>query len=330
VPFTEEDLRAVIDSLELPVEYVQAMLLDRGKLAYFKADEGRHREGEYRCMMVSRCCLVLTAAVLIYRSPVSVTVSSTNWLVALSWDRAQRYGQVVIIGTEDDEREKMLGALQDTLFNLTNPFNFLIVILRQTIEGDYEGIKRHGIVFKGIEDWMQTFSVQSSVSETTESIMGMITRSVNRSSSGLSFHEMRLESCSRSLNYIATIRQHFDVSDKVQSDIQIPSRGSWDIIAHSQNDIEHLLLEVHLYQKIADSALAVVGRIRSSKNTLLTFTPSKMSNILMHQDNHTNKILAEASLEQAKAAKEDSSAMMVLALLGTIFLPATFTSVSSC
>lgn len=55
-----------------------------------------------------------------------------------------------------------------------------------------------------------------------------------------------------------------------------------------------------------------------------------MSNILMHQDNYTNKILAEASLAQAKAAKEDSSAMMILALLGTIFLPATFTSVSAC
>jgi hypothetical protein len=46
-----------------------------------------------------------------------------------------------------------------------------------------------------------------------------------------------------------------------------------------------------------------------------------MSNILMHQDNHTSRLLAQAALD-------DSSAQMLLALLGTIFLPGTFISVS--
>lgn len=233
------------------------MLLDRGKLAYFRAGEERHREGKYRCTMFSIFYRLLTVTVLIYRSPVSVTTSATNWLVALSWDRAQRHTQVVIIGIEENERQTLLSAL-NTVY-LVHPLDFLVVILRHTIESDYEGIKIHGMVFKGIENWMQTYSVQSSTSETTDSVMGMITRSVNRSSSGLSFHDMRLESCSRSLSYIATILQNPDTSDKAQLGMQDRYRSSQDLITHSKNDIELLLLEVRLYQKIADSALAVVG-----------------------------------------------------------------------
>jgi hypothetical protein len=274
---------------------------------------------------------VLNAAVLILCSPSSTTTSSANWLVALSWDRAQRYGQVIIVGIEHEEQEKMLGALQESLFCLADPLHFLLVILQQIMESDYEGIKKHGIIFEGIERWMQTFSVQSSTCDTTDGILGMITRSVNRGSSVLSFHEMRLESCSRALKYMATIQKHFDSAKGAQSRIRTESEASIDIISHMQNDIEFLLLEANMYQKAVDRVLAVVSRDPFGvipKLPELTSTSSKMSNILLHQDNHTNKILAEASLEQAKAAKEDSSAMMILALLGTIFLPATFTSVS--
>jgi hypothetical protein len=331
VPFTEENLRAIVDTLQLPLEYLQAMSLNRGKLAYFPPSEGGQREGDHCATLIKhKLWHVLNAAVLILRSPSSAATSSANWLVALSWDRAQRYGQVIIVGIEDKEREKMLGALRESLFCLADPLHFLIIILRQIMESDYEGIKKHGVGFKDIERWMQKFSVQSSTSDTTDAILGMITKSVNTSSSVLSFHEMRLESCSRALKYIAAIQKHFDSAKGAQS-IRTEPKTSTEIISHMQNDIEFLLLEVNMYQKVADRVLAVVSQDPFGvmpKLPELTSTSSKMSNILMHQDNHTNKVLAEASLEQAKAAKEDSSAMMILALLGTIFLPATFTSVS--
>lgn len=212
---------------------------------------------------------------MILRTPSSASFGSPNWLIALSWDSAQQFSQAVITGIEQRERERVVDALQG-LSGLDDPTHFLIILLQQFIECDYEGIKKHGVIFEGIERWMQAFSVQSSTSDTTDGILGMITKSVNKSSSVLSFHEMRLESCSRSLTYIAAIQKRLDSAKEGSPNDQ--PKPSADLMAHSQNDIESLLLEVRMYQKIADSALSVVSQRRLAfhfSSLELTYTSSR-------------------------------------------------------
>jgi hypothetical protein len=202
--------------------------------------------------------------VLIFRSPPSFSNQSEDWTITVSWNPRVSYGQVVLTGLDLADEEILIRALRSRLGTLTNPLQVLLILIDTMIDSDSSGVRKHGVVFQGIEEFMNNFSVEGQQMESTEGTLKLITSKVNTSSSGLAFHEMRLQSYLKTLEYMSEIIEHFEaVEGNAVNAGSAASAGkntsdAAKYIKATQIQIANLLLQVQLYQRMAESGLEVV------------------------------------------------------------------------
>lgn len=97
-------------------------------------------------------------------------------------------------------------------------------------------------------------------------------------------------------------------------------------LAYSQSNIEHFKVYKGLEMRYQAQQILVSSIFLSLQRVLLICM--KLFNLIAQEDNKVNIDLTREMRQIARKTKEDGSTMKLIAVLGTVFLPATFVSVS--
>lgn len=182
--------------------------------------------------------------------------ATENWVLAFSWDRVNNVTLGIIPGVLPAELDGLLSIIIGLNLEASHPMHIPVILCEVQTQSDSNDIKRHAFnLFKvELQTRMHNYDLPGPNDKTTDLDYDDVTRKLNGVVSRLSFHQMRIEATTDSLEYIRKCEKYF--------------RGTTDLNAESLNSrIEQiesenraLLAEVKMNQRIAQSQLDVVGR----------------------------------------------------------------------
>ncbi|KAF2662093.1 hypothetical protein K491DRAFT_279713 [Lophiostoma macrostomum CBS 122681] len=281
IPLSKESFLKIMEQFDLPYPYLQSLFTGTARSLRY-ADSKAHPQR------------------FVYRTPIS---RSENWALSFSQDLRSGTVKGLLLGMREDEFETFQQYLIASRRDLRHSMCLPLILCEMQTTSDTTEIKRHSSSLFEIElqTQMHAYDFVGPLGFPQDLDYDKITRSLNGIISRLAFHQMRLETTLRSLEYIKGCETNFRPAVTSGDEFVGITESLSDRIEQVSDENRVLLEEVQCNQRIAQSQLDAVY------------------NLVVQRDSRTSRDIAQA-------AKEDSAAMRTLALMSILFLPATFVS----
>lgn len=244
----------------------------------------------------------------VMRTPLS---NSENWTIALRYDDFSRTTFAVVHGFQPQELRCLLYRMDEFKASSVHPLLLPVLMCEMLIKADSSGIKQLAADLFAVENktiwhgyWQPGQAGGLSRSQNHEQEFECLTRTLNRITTQLAFHEMRIET---NFALISKLRIYV-LDEKMKWWRSVPCTKSQALDQRLSNlQVEHnaLLLEIVFNQKIANNQLQIVY------------------NLVAQHNNKQSLGMAAISTQIAAITKEDSFAMRTIAVMTITFLPAT-------
>lgn len=293
ISFSEESFVNIMADFQLPGEFLHVLFTGTPILLRREDSEGRN----WSCVM---------------RTPLS---NSENWTMALTYDDVSRTTFAIVHGFQKEELGRLLLEMDEFKTSSIHPLLLPGLLCRMLIVADSKEVKRLGTDLFGVENktiwhghWKLGKDEGLSQSQDAEQEFENLTRTLNRITARLAFHEMRLNA---NFVLISNLRSLMVKSlerwckGMRSEERQVLTSSLDQLLSNLQAERESLLLEITCNQKIADGQLQIVY------------------SLIAQHDNKENLRMATLSTQIAAITKEDSFAMRTIAVMTITFLPAT-------
>ncbi|KAE8447977.1 hypothetical protein EG329_009900 [Mollisiaceae sp. DMI_Dod_QoI] len=283
-PLSSKTYQALIESFKLPAVELHMGSREQGACGVFREDDGSF-------LLVNR------------RPNIRVTVSTI-----LRFDPLTNItsGYIVTDNGYFDIPSFDFSFLPTQFLACSHPILLPILFIEQTL---YTRVGDIGLVVKGLDNIEQVTGFTSNVAKMTEDLgLQDIVRMLGEQHAYYATIETSLLAFKLT---IATFKRELDYMNSeslpavVQGRLLKHTRKLRDRIKYLESTLEHTLLD---------------GNIK----TRLQAQQQVVFNLIAQADTKVNISLAKDSKEIAAASKQDSSAMKIIAMLTTLFLPGTF------
>ncbi|KAH5281986.1 hypothetical protein HBI71_000230 [Parastagonospora nodorum] len=304
LPFDQTTFVRIVDAIRVPLEFCESILLGTPKFVHYAAKDDTQHAG------------------FVLRTPSSKT---QNWTLALSWDTGYRSIQGFIHGLLPNDLDSLSLHIGDRQEECAHPLNIPAILCEMLVESDSNGVRLHASDLYKVE--LQTnysnyiFSEPVSGStrqhKSSQQNFAQMTQNLNRITSRLAFHEMRIHATIVFVDEMKDCLEH-----RTRHPVDTINRRLKERLAHLKIQQSGLLSNIACNQKIAQSQLQIVYSLiaqRDSKESLnMAKTQTKIATAQTE--------IAQIQTGLAKTTKEDSFAMRTIAIMTIAFLPGTFIS----
>jgi hypothetical protein len=256
VPLSKDSFLTIMEQFHLPYPYLQSLFTGTARSMRY-ADHETHYQSKYIGSL--HYCL----ADIVYRTPISRT---ENWALSFTLHKPTGIIKGLLLGIREEELDTFRQYLLASKRELPHPMYLPLILCEMQTNSDTTEVKRHSSSLFEIELWtqMHAYDFAELYHSPGDIDYNQITKELNGIISRLAFHQMRLETTLKSLDYMKGCEKHFRPAghgpDGLGNDPHLLdiAESLADRIEQTSDENRVLLEEVRCNQRIAQSQLDAV------------------------------------------------------------------------